>query len=123
MIARRRARRRLLSVGWLRRRVWRVAGVAAVLLFAVIAAVQVRADPPTSALRRSDGETALPFDLSSVVESARAVRLPDADGRPVVLNFFASWCVPCREEMPVFQSLFEQLGDQVAFIGIDLLEC
>lgn len=62
---------------------------------------------------------------------APAVRLPnlrtgatDFDlaayrGRPVVLNFFASWCVPCREELPALQAVSREVGPTVAFLGID----
>ncbi len=43
-------------------------------------------------------------------------------GRPVVLNFFASWCAPCLREMPAFQDAHRQLGDRVAFVGINHLD-
>jgi len=39
-------------------------------------------------------------------------------GRPVVLNFFASWCVPCRKEMPDLQKVHTELGAKVAFLGL-----
>jgi cytochrome c biogenesis protein CcmG, thiol:disulfide interchange protein DsbE len=38
--------------------------------------------------------------------------------QPVVINFFASWCVPCIEEMPDFERVHQDLGDQVAFLGL-----
>ena len=41
-------------------------------------------------------------------------------GKPVVLNFFASWCVPCRNEMPDLQKAHLQLGDKVTFLGLAL---
>lgn len=46
----------------------------------------------------------------------------DYEGTPVVVNFFGSWCVPCREEMPAFQSVFESLGGEVAFLGLAVQE-
>jgi thiol-disulfide isomerase/thioredoxin len=39
-------------------------------------------------------------------------------GRPVVVNFFASWCTPCLAEMPDFEKVHQELGDKVAFVGI-----
>lgn len=38
--------------------------------------------------------------------------------RPVVLNFFASWCAPCIEEMPAFEQVHRSLGDRVAIVGM-----
>lgn len=46
------------------------------------------------------------------------VALSDFAGRPVVLNFWASWCGPCREEAPLFKTLAEQKPNDVAVIGI-----
>ena len=41
-------------------------------------------------------------------------------GRPLVVNFFASWCAPCLAEMPGFERVSQDLGDRVAFLGINL---
>jgi cytochrome c biogenesis protein CcmG, thiol:disulfide interchange protein DsbE len=46
--------------------------------------------------------------------------LTDLRGTPVVVNFFASWCTPCVEEMPGFEEVHQELGDRVAFVGIDV---
>jgi thiol-disulfide isomerase/thioredoxin len=40
------------------------------------------------------------------------------DGRPTVVNFFGSWCAPCVKEMPAFQAVFDDVGGQVAFVGL-----
>jgi len=47
------------------------------------------------------------------------VRLRDFRGRPTVVNFFASWCGPCRAELPVLASMATQLGGRVNFVGVD----
>jgi len=46
-------------------------------------------------------------------------RLADLRGYPVVVNKWASWCGPCREEMPWFQRLSARLGKRIAFLGVD----
>ena len=38
--------------------------------------------------------------------------------KPVVLNFFASWCTPCLREMPAFEAVHQELGDKVNFVGL-----
>jgi thiol-disulfide isomerase/thioredoxin len=46
-------------------------------------------------------------------------RLNALKGHPVVVNKWASWCVPCQSEFPVFQSVATEKGTQVAFLGLD----
>ncbi len=40
-------------------------------------------------------------------------------GGPVIVNLWATWCTPCREEMPALQDTFERYGNQVRFVGVD----
>ena len=46
----------------------------------------------------------------------------DLQGRPLVLNVWASWCGPCRTEMPAFQQVYLQAKDKVGFVGLDYLD-
>ena len=46
-------------------------------------------------------------------------RLTDLRGHPAVVNKWASWCGPCREEFPWLQRLSAKLGKRVAFLGVD----
>jgi cytochrome c biogenesis protein CcmG/thiol:disulfide interchange protein DsbE len=46
-------------------------------------------------------------------------QLAELRGRPVVVNKWASWCAPCREEFPLFARVGMKLGKRVAFIGVD----
>ncbi len=45
--------------------------------------------------------------------------LADFYGKPIVLNFWASWCPPCREEMPHFENVYLEMGDEVEFIMLN----
>ncbi len=46
------------------------------------------------------------------------VALTSLRGRPVVVNFFASTCVPCISEMPAFEEVFQEVGADVSFLGL-----
>lgn len=39
-------------------------------------------------------------------------------GRPLLVNFFASTCVPCVTEMPAFEEVYQEVGEEVAFLGL-----
>lgn len=43
-------------------------------------------------------------------------------GKPMLVNFFASWCAPCVAEMPDLEALHQEYGDRVVFIGLDTQE-
>ena len=47
------------------------------------------------------------------------LRLSRLFGRPIVLNFWASWCPPCRREAPMLQAYWRRYQDQVLFIGVN----
>ena len=44
------------------------------------------------------------------------------EGKPVIINYFASWCPPCKQELPHFQKAFDEYGDQISFIFLDALD-
>jgi thiol-disulfide isomerase/thioredoxin len=46
-------------------------------------------------------------------------QLTALDGRPVVINKWASWCGPCRSEFPIFQKVATDHGDEIAFLGVN----
>src|SRR5262245_59711224 len=70
---------------------------------------------------------------SKIGQKAPDFTLPDLDGKPVslshyqgkvvVLDFWATWCAPCREELPIFQDLHEQYGSKgFEIVGISMDE-
>ena len=67
-----------------------------------------------------DGRGAPSFDLPSVRDESTRVSLPD--GKPVVLNFFASWCEPCKDELPVLREAAGERGEEVTFLGVAHLD-
>lgn len=70
------------------------------------------------------GHPAPDFSLALLTSDTgkRALSLSNFKGKPVVLNFWASWCAPCKEELPLLESTWKQMqaqGKNVVFLGID----
>lgn len=61
------------------------------------------------------------WDLPGI-DGTGHIRLADFRGHPVVVNFFASWCVACDAELPGFAAASQQLRGQVSFVGVNALE-
>ncbi|MGH2619940.1 MAG: TlpA family protein disulfide reductase [Anaerolineales bacterium] len=68
-----------------------------------------------------EGSPAPDFQLSRA--DGGSIRLGDYRGKVVLLNFWATWCLPCRSEMPLIQTTYEQLGGQgFVALGVDFDE-
>jgi cytochrome c biogenesis protein CcmG, thiol:disulfide interchange protein DsbE len=59
------------------------------------------------------------FNLTELGVPGHTVSLSQYTGRPVIVNFFASWCVPCKHETPLIASFYRHMDGRVAIIGID----
>lgn len=59
------------------------------------------------------------FQLSFDCLGGGTLDLAQAPGVPTVVNLWASWCGPCREELPHFQQLSEVAGEQLRVLGVD----
>jgi peroxiredoxin len=66
------------------------------------------------------GQAAPDFSLTNI--DGQKASLTDFKGKAVILNFFASWCPPCREEIPDFIALQKTYGDKgFTFVGVSLV--
>jgi peroxiredoxin len=65
------------------------------------------------------GDLAPDFALLDV-KANEAVSLSSLRGKPVLINFWGTWCPPCREEMPIIQTLYEKYAGQVEIVGISM---
>ena len=113
-------RQRLVRKQSRRRALRRAAGIAA--------AVAAAAGLVFAAARGGSGGVAFAGDIRTggtlqslhlpALEGGGIIRYDQFKSRPLVLNFFASWCPFCIGEMPGFQQVHEQLGSKVAFLGV-----
>lgn len=103
------------------RRRWAVAVVVMVIAGLTIgsATVLARRLQPSVQTPALVGRQAPAFLLDNLDAASSPLSLASFAGLPVVINFWASWCVPCRTEMPALEAAHLALADQVAFIGID----
>lgn len=61
-------------------------------------------------------------ELTLTTTSGETFKLSDLRGKPVVLNFWATWCPPCRAELPELQAASQNLAGQVAIVGVNQAE-
>lgn len=76
----------------------------------------------TSAAETGAAEKTLAPDFTVLDGDGNEVRLSDFTGKPVILNFWASWCPPCKSEMPDFDAAYEQYGGEIQFMMINLTD-
>ena len=103
------------DLGRRRRRRWRwlLAGLAAAVAVVAVGVLAPRGERPES----TSGQV-LRFTLPRLDDPSRTVSL-EPGGRPVVVNFWASWCVPCRREMPALEAVSSRLAGRVSFLGVN----
>ncbi len=72
-----------------------------------------------SSVRHGEGK-ALPIDFTTY--DGQEIKLSDFEGTPVVVNFWASWCFPCRDEQAALEASWRKHKDDVMFLGIAHLD-
>jgi len=105
-------------------------GVAGLALIALVAVVGLSGDPdatagpspgvPTAVSVASEPTAAAAVEMEDF--NGNIVTIADLKGRPVVVNFWATWCPACFAEMPAFEKVYQAKGDSVQFLGINLSE-
>lgn len=61
-------------------------------------------------------------DFTMYTEDGTEVKLSDFEGKPTILNFWATWCTPCKNEMPAIEAAYQQYGDKINFVIVNLTD-
>ncbi|MEG1632623.1 MAG: TlpA disulfide reductase family protein [Oscillospiraceae bacterium] len=70
---------------------------------------------------KPDEEKTMAPDFTVVDKDGNEVKLSELIGKPMVLNFWASWCSPCKSEMPDFDAVCAELAGDVTFVMVDMV--
>ncbi|HET6446508.1 MAG TPA: TlpA disulfide reductase family protein [candidate division Zixibacteria bacterium] len=101
------------------RRFFIVQILIAVLVIGAIALMALRLAKVTGGQR----DSGMAPDFALVSFDDETVTLSELRGQVVIINFWASWCPPCREEAPYLESTWRKYQDQgVVFIGVDYID-
>jgi len=76
--------------------------------------------PSDSSGEYADKEKA--SDFTMLDQDGNSFKLSEMEGKPIVLNFWASWCPPCKIEMPDFENVYQELGDEIQFMMINMTD-
>lgn len=97
-----------------------LAGIGLVLALAAAVLLLTQADALKGTFSKPPPEKKeAAHDFTLPLLDGKTFRLGDYRGKPVMINFFASWCLPCREEMPVIEKIVQEYQPKgVIFLGV-----
>ena len=77
---------------------------------------------PEEPVSTAEAEVQYAADFQMEDKNGEIVDLSDFYGKPIVLNFWASWCPPCKSEMPYLEKAYETYGDDLSFLMVNLTD-
>jgi len=94
-------------------------GLIAVCVAASLVAIALVASGSGAPAGAAADPAAPAFSLPVLGQSGQKVSLGDYAGRPLIVNFFASWCEPCQKETPLLATFYRTEHGNVAIVGLD----
>jgi len=91
-----------------------ITAVTALFIVAIIAVSVATSGSPAP-----NYPAAASFKLPVLGDAGKQLALSQYQGKPVIVNFFASWCEPCQTETPLLASWYTQQHGKVALVGLD----
>lgn len=96
----------------------------ALLGVAIVQAMDKKAEPEIASQEAANmgglkvGAKAPDFELKTL--AGETVKLSDLKGKKVMLNFWATWCPPCKAEMPAMEEFHKEAGDEVVILAVNI---
>jgi peroxiredoxin len=94
-------------------------GLIALAAVASLIAITLVASGPSRPAGAAADPAAPAFSLPVLGQSAQKISLSDYAGKPLIVNFFASWCQPCQKETPLLAKFYRIEHARVAIVGLD----
>ncbi len=111
------------------RRWWIIGGIVGVAFVSLLAVIGVFADSDVSnTVEVPDASSGISVERSAAADvvmedfDGNAVTIASFEGKPLVVNFWASWCAPCLTEMPGFEKVYQAHRESVEFLGVNLAD-
>lgn len=99
----------------------KITATVATCVFALfVLATVINASSPAASRPPSTPPLAKSFSLHALGRPGQAVSLSRYPGRPLIVNFFASWCHPCQKETPLLAGFYRAHHGQVTIVGVDV---
>ncbi len=86
----------------------------------LLAGCKTGASDTTPSVETTESTRPTAPDFTVYDENGNPHKLSDYFGKPIVLNFWASWCPPCKAEMPEFNEKYKELGDEIQFLMVNV---
>jgi cytochrome c biogenesis protein CcmG, thiol:disulfide interchange protein DsbE len=98
---------------------YKLAVVIGAAFIVAIVAISVTAGNGSSASASRQDRAAPGFSVTALGNTGRQISLSQYAGKPVIVNFWASWCEPCKKETPLLARWYKQQHGKVNLIGLD----